>query len=213
MFLQVMGARYKAVDSKAPTWLTLYDVETTGVITSKEYEALESLGSDLDKVTMSDLGGNSSRTYAHLRTTVHPGTTAEELPGKYVFAVSIEVAPENEDDFIKWYACFSDCDFSWFDFLSKNDEEHVDLISRVPGWKRCRRYKLVASQPVSKHLALHELDNKDFSTTAETKYATTTEWSQRVLKNMVRVEARPSPNRSRADGREDNVLTGNLVDL
>jgi len=94
--------------------------------------------------------------------------------------VSFEIAPENEDDFNKWY-----------------DEEHMDLVARVTGWKRGRRYKLAeytqikgADQPASKYLALHELDNGDFEHSEEIKHARSTEWAQRVIKSALRREVR-----------------------
>jgi hypothetical protein len=76
----------------------------------------------------------------------------------------------------------------------------MDLVSRIPGWKRGRRYKLVeytqirgqfmADQPVSKYLAIHELDNGDFEDTTEIRDARSTEWAQRIIKNAIRREVR-----------------------
>ncbi|KAJ6554952.1 hypothetical protein DFH09DRAFT_1493874 [Mycena vulgaris] len=178
----VTATRYKAADSKEPTWLTLYDIETPEVTTSQEYEALGALGSENEKMIMTKLKGISRRAYTLLGTTVHPETTSEELPGKYVLAVSFEIAPENEDDFNRWY-----------------DEEHMDLVACVPGWKRGRRYKLVeykqsgqlmTDQLVPKYLAIHELDNGDFDKTVEIAHARSTEWAQRVFKNAIHREVR-----------------------
>ncbi|KAJ6554947.1 hypothetical protein DFH09DRAFT_1248501 [Mycena vulgaris] len=176
----MMAARYKAADSQAPTWLTLADIETPEITSSPEYEALGTLGSENEKTIISKLQGVSRRTYTLLRTTVHPETSPEALPGKYVLVVSFEIAPENEDDFNKWY-----------------DEEHMDLVARVPGWKRGRRYKLVdskqsgqADELVSKYLIVHELDNGDFEPTAEFKYPTSTDWAKRVIGSAIRLEVR-----------------------
>ncbi|KAJ7115935.1 hypothetical protein C8R44DRAFT_709417 [Mycena epipterygia] len=175
--------RYKAVDSQVPEWLTLYDVETPDVANSEAYNALSSLASDNEKAILSKIGGLSRRTYVHMRTFTHPETNAEALPSKYIFAVSLEMrTPEEEDELNKWY-----------------DEEHMNLLAKIPGWKRGRRYKiveykqrgeLVADKPVSKYLAIHELDNNDFLTTPEFKHATSTEWRNRIMGIAVRREAR-----------------------
>ncbi|KAJ6607483.1 hypothetical protein B0H10DRAFT_2071477 [Mycena sp. CBHHK59/15] len=173
--------RYKATDSQTPTWLTLYDVESPETANSEAYKALRSRASDNEKTILAKIGGLSRRTYALLGTFIHPDTTAESLPSRYVVAVSLEVKPEHEDDFNKWY-----------------NQEHMDLLSKVPGWKRGRRYAIVDSnqrgeltnKPISKYLALHELDNNGFAETPEWKLALSTKWRDRVMENVVRRELR-----------------------
>ncbi|KAJ7091341.1 hypothetical protein B0H15DRAFT_229218 [Mycena belliarum] len=170
--------RYKAVDSKPPKWLALYDIETPEVANSDDYNALRAQASDNEKMILSKLG---SRSYVHNGTFTGTETTSEDLPTKYVWVVSLEVASEGEDDLDRWYK-----------------EEHMDLLSKVPGWKRGRRYRLVdfdqrgglSEAPVCKHLTLHEFDNKDFMATPEFKRATSTEWQARVLAKFVRKEVR-----------------------
>ncbi|KAJ7689037.1 hypothetical protein B0H17DRAFT_937719, partial [Mycena rosella] len=171
--------RYKAVDSKAPTWLMLCDVDMTLATELKEYGT----GGRDNETPLSNFSGVSRRKYQLLGTSSHPETTVEELPGKYVLVVSFEISPENEDDFNKWY-----------------EEEHMELVGQVPGWKQGRRYKLIefqqiqgqfmADQPVSKYLAIHELDNGEFEQSAEIKCARGTEWARRVIKNAIRREVR-----------------------
>ncbi|KAJ6453202.1 hypothetical protein C8R47DRAFT_1329374 [Mycena vitilis] len=168
----VTAARYKAADSKPPTWLTLYDVESVDIPT--EYVLSES---------EREPGSLRHRLYALLSTAADAQKSGEDLPGKYVLAVSFEIAPENEEDFNRWY-----------------DEEHMAMVARIPGWRRGRRYKLVkcqhirgpimADEPVSRYLTLHELDNGDFDRSAEIKNARSTEWAQRVFKSAIRREVR-----------------------
>ncbi|KAJ7668335.1 hypothetical protein B0H17DRAFT_1142454 [Mycena rosella] len=165
--------RYKAVDSQNPKWLTLYDIETPEAANSDAYNALRAQGSDNEKAILSKLGGLSRRSYLHMGTFTHPDTKPEELPSKYVFVVSLEMTPEGEDELNKWY-----------------DEEHMDLLSKIPGWKAGRKRGELADQPVAKYLAIHELSNNDFLSTPEFKHATSTEWRARVMKNAVRREVR-----------------------
>jgi len=170
--------RYKAVDSQTPTWLALYGIETPEIVNSEAYNALRARASDKEKAILEKIGGLSRRTYVHMSTFTHPDTTAESVPCKFVLLVTLEVpTPEEEDDLNKWY-----------------DEEHMDLLSKIPGWKQGRRYKLVdfdqkglmEDKPVSKYLALHEFDNNNFLGTPEFKHATSTEWRDRVMKNARR---------------------------
>ncbi|KAJ7765399.1 hypothetical protein DFH07DRAFT_810439 [Mycena maculata] len=175
------GVRYRAVDSKTPTWLTLYDIDKPQSANSDAYNALKDLVSDKEKAIWPKIAGLSRRSYAHIGTFTHPDTIAEALPSKYVLSVSLEVEPEGEDEFNRWY-----------------DEEHMDLLAKVPGWQRGRRFKSVqfdqrgvlADKPVFKYLAIHELDNNDFLQTPEFKHATSTEWRDRVMKHCVGRELR-----------------------
>ncbi|KAJ7166327.1 hypothetical protein C8R43DRAFT_190885 [Mycena crocata] len=117
--------------------------------------------------------------------TTHPETTAASLPGQYVVSASFEIVRENEDDFNKWY-----------------DEEHMELVARIPGWRRGRRFKLVESKqvvnsqimdenpPAPKYLAVHELENKDVERSAEILQARDTDWAQRIFKTAIRREVR-----------------------
>jgi len=173
--------RYKAVDSQTPTWLTLYDIETPDAAYSEAYNALGALGSDNEKLILSKIEALSRRSYVHIGTFTHPDTTVELLPSTYMLAVSLEMTPEGENELNKWY-----------------DEEHMNLLSKVPGWKRGRRFRLVefnqrgtlTDKPVFKYLALHELDNNDFLQTPEFKLAISTEWRDRVMKHCVGREMR-----------------------
>ncbi|KAJ6581471.1 hypothetical protein B0H19DRAFT_507620 [Mycena capillaripes] len=174
--------RYKAVDSQTPTWVALYDIETAEVVNSDPYNAVKARASDKEKAILAKIGGLSRRTYVHMGTFTHPETALESLPSRYVLLVSLEMkTPEAEDDLNKWY-----------------DEEHMDLLAKIPGWRQGRRYKLVdfdqkgqlVDNPVSKYLAIHEFQENNFIQTPEFKHATGTEWREQVMKNAVRREAR-----------------------
>ncbi|KAJ7224269.1 hypothetical protein GGX14DRAFT_424905 [Mycena pura] len=173
---------YKAVDSLEPKWLTMYDTEAPVANISESYAALEALGSDKEKAILSNIRGLSRRTYEHMRTFTHSNTTAASLPAKYILAVGFIMTPDGEDELDKWY-----------------NEEHMDLLSKVPGWKQGRRFKLVeynqrgdsmAGKPVHKYLAFHSFDNQQFAGTPEFKHATGTEWRGRVMEKCLDREAR-----------------------
>ncbi|KAJ7252770.1 hypothetical protein B0H12DRAFT_1017950 [Mycena haematopus] len=172
------AVRYKAADSQTPTWLTLYDIETPEVANSEPYTGLQARASDREKAIAEKIGGLSKRTYVHMSTFTHPDTTAESLPCKFVLVVALEMTtPEGEDDLNRWY-----------------DEEHMDLLSKIPGWKQGRRYKLkdfsqkgvMADEPVFKYLAIHEFTENNFMTSPEFKHASSTEWRARIMQNAGR---------------------------
>ncbi|KAF7356621.1 hypothetical protein MVEN_00996200 [Mycena venus] len=169
---------YKAVDSQTPTWLMLSDIETLEVVNSEAYTASRARVSDREKAILEKIEGLSRRTYVHMSTFTHPDTAANSLPCKFVLVVAIDMTtPEEEDDLNKWY-----------------DEEHMDLLSKIPGWKQGRRYKLVDSsqkglmtdKPVYKYVAVHEFSENNFLSSPEFKVATSTEWRERVMKNAKR---------------------------
>ncbi|KAJ7760532.1 hypothetical protein B0H16DRAFT_1369764 [Mycena metata] len=179
--LQESAIRYKAVDSQTPTWLSMYQIETPGVASSEAYDAVRAKASDKEKTILAAISGLSRGTYVDVGSFTHPDATADSLPCKYVLAVGLEPTPQEEDDLNKWY-----------------EEEHMDLLAKTPGWRQGRRYKLVeqrqtgtlADKPMSKYLAIHEFEENNFLQSPEFKHATSTEWRERVMSNMVRREAR-----------------------
>ncbi|KAJ7496609.1 hypothetical protein FB451DRAFT_1208215 [Mycena latifolia] len=65
-------------------------------------------------------------------------------------------------------------------------EEHIPMLSAVPGWRSSRRFRLLsalASPP--RYLALHEWDTCDAFGTPEFKAATNTPWRTRVVVEQV----------------------------
>jgi hypothetical protein len=78
--------------------------------------------------------------------------------------------PANVEDFHKWY-----------------HEEHLDLLSKVPGYRKSSRYVLGPATPLTlgepgKYLAIHELDSMEGLAGPEAKAANETEWTVRMLK-------------------------------
>ncbi|KIK61056.1 hypothetical protein GYMLUDRAFT_43168 [Collybiopsis luxurians FD-317 M1] len=112
----------------------------------------------------------------------------------YLISVSLSPRPtdggEIEADFNAWY-----------------EQEHIDLLSKVPGWMACRRYMLLdhLSTPASfgsseseklnnppTHLALHALKDLDGAfSSPEHKAATNTPWRTRVMSEIVAKERYP----------------------
>ncbi|KAJ4487129.1 hypothetical protein C8J55DRAFT_547961 [Lentinula edodes] len=95
------------------------------------------------------------------------------------FLVSVALSPtlEAETDFNAWY-----------------EEEHIDLLSQVPGWQACRRFSLVDFESTvnsvspPRYLALHAYKDLDGFTTPQFKAATNTPWRTKVMKEIVASE-------------------------
>ncbi|KAF5375706.1 hypothetical protein D9615_009363 [Tricholomella constricta] len=182
------AARYKALDGKPPSWLALYDTSTPEYLQSDEYKALSINAPAGEKSIISRLVTLNRRIYSRFSTLEKPGfDAAAVLPAKVVLVVGLQPASqEKEEDMNKWYA-----------------EEHLDLIAKVPGFLRARRYKLVsqielagkadANSPVAAfpYVTLYDLETDAFLTDPALKEAVTTPWSVKVLGEIASSEMRP----------------------
>jgi hypothetical protein len=181
------SARYKAADSATPSWVALYDVTSPNVAKSADYQALRTSASDRENKLISELELLNRRVYSHVLTYIHPETAPSSLPGRYILVVHLQVTLEGEEEFNRWY-----------------NEEHMGLLSKVPGWLRGRRYKLVESvyrgintkqtgkdkTPNADYLAIHELERDGFMDLPEFKAATQTPWREKVMKTVIGRELR-----------------------
>jgi hypothetical protein len=86
------------------------------------------------------------------------------------FIITVEMQPTDEKDFDRWYR-----------------EEHLDMLSKVPGYRRSQRYKignpvpgLTQGEP-TKFFTIHELDHFDGMTGPEATALNTTEWTQKNI--------------------------------
>ncbi|KAF7350906.1 hypothetical protein MSAN_01652700 [Mycena sanguinolenta] len=92
------------------------------------------------------------------------------LPGKHYMVLN-GMTPNDaaEQTFNAWYT-----------------EEHIPMLSVVPGWRSSVRFRLVtASKNPPRYLALHEWASCDAFQTAQFKAATNTPWRTRVVVEQV----------------------------
>ena len=75
--------------------------------------------------------------------------------------VMIDIDPEHEEEFNRWY-----------------DEEHLPLLSQVPGVLRARRFFDPEGTP--RYVALYDLADESVPKRAQWKAALGTEWAKRV---------------------------------
>jgi hypothetical protein len=122
--------------------------------------------SDREKRIVTQLESSQRLVCSHLTT-----VGAEILPpAKYLFIVMFDVPPERVEEFHAWY-----------------DTEHLDMLMKVPGWIRARRYKLEsfrklgAAENPREFIAVHEIDSPEAVKTVEFDWACSTPWSKRNI--------------------------------
>ncbi|KAF7296029.1 hypothetical protein MKEN_01417900 [Mycena kentingensis (nom. inval.)] len=105
-------------------------------------------------------------------------TSIPTAPGKH-FLVFNGMTPDEgmEDEFRRWYA-----------------EEHIPMLTQVPGWRASMRFKLISALRdngnATEYLALHEWESMDAFGTEAYKAATDTPWRTRVVVDGVHKKER-----------------------
>ncbi|KAI0327386.1 hypothetical protein GY45DRAFT_1327613 [Cubamyces sp. BRFM 1775] len=178
-------SRWVSADGERPTYAGIYDLTSPDVLTSAPYTDLAKTRTKREEANLAHIGLLDRRTY-ELHEPVYPPRAGDEYdplkPGTYASIVEIDVKPEDEDGFNRWY-----------------DEEHIPMIAKVPGWVRSRRFVLSQSGAIgtdaakarpSKYLAIHEWESQPQEHSAEMKAAMTTEWSKKVMGSVLSLQRR-----------------------
>ena len=167
------ACRYQALDDLTPRWLALYELDSTAVLDSAEYQAVAA-GSDRDRFIMSHLAILDRRIYTQLS---DDGAAGSEGPAPVILAVANMVPAEAVDDMTAWY-----------------EQEHIPMLLAVPGWRRIRRYRLTGPAPVdgpgAGFLSLHELAGPAVLEEPGYRAAVSTPWRDRVVASALRRERR-----------------------
>jgi hypothetical protein len=90
-----------------------------------------------------------------------PGDAAPDPAARALFVACGEVPAEHEAEFNRWY-----------------DEEHIALLSAVPGVLRARRFFDPNGKP--RYLALYDLTDASVAGSAPWKAALKTDWARRI---------------------------------
>lgn len=131
-------SRWVAVDGRAPTYLSLYDLARHSAVHDPAYVALSEKHALETRATASVV---ESRVYEPVVTpapqpaspwsdnssgTDETSDDDDERPRtRYISVIEAELHAFAEGEFCRWY-----------------DEEHIPLLARVPGWVRSHRYVL-----------------------------------------------------------------------
>ncbi|KAF8194422.1 hypothetical protein K438DRAFT_2129450 [Mycena galopus ATCC 62051] len=168
------GRRYNAIDGKYPEWMGIYDATSPNLLLPDIPHSHSNSKSEPESRLLADLEHHS---YTLIATRTHPNMTPADLPADFIYASALDVAPETEDAFNEWY-----------------EGEHTDLLAKVPGWVRVRRYRLHRSQdderPPRTYLALHEWRHAAFADMPEYVALNSTASANEMKEKLLGIEIR-----------------------
>ncbi|MCJ1247897.1 hypothetical protein MMC30_005112 [Trapelia coarctata] len=177
------GFRYRATDLPAsadtdaqlPEWMAMYDVTDMAELTRETYTRLRDDGvkSAREKEVMRRIKVDR-RLFDFVEGWERGGVGGLEGEENVIAAVSLSLHPgkEKKEELDKWYR-----------------EEHVEMLSKVPGWLRTRRF--VTSSIEDKldeqleYLALHEYAPDNGLGGPEFKAAISTPWNEVIWSKVV----------------------------
>lgn len=175
------GFRFRATDGEKPEYVALYDITDMAELTRKTYLDLRTdlIKTEREKATMAqiDVGRllydlvyeQSSSNFRPLET---QADTDPETRGSVLVAVTTTTHPdpESQAEYDRWCR-----------------EEHFDMLSRVPGWRRSRLFVTSSIDPQTpRHsLALHEYSPQNGLGGDVHKAAMSTAWRDKLQETVV----------------------------
>lgn len=142
------GLRYKATDGLEPTFLAIYDVTSMSHLETPTYTTLREARSEREARTIGQV--DVKRSFLDLVTTKASESfvpveqlTDREAEGTVLVSVGITFkdVPGAEEEVLQWY-----------------EEEHIPMLSKVPGWLRTRVFRTSSLEggKERKLVSLHE---------------------------------------------------------
>jgi pimeloyl-ACP methyl ester carboxylesterase len=201
------GFRYRASDAapsdEKPEWMAVYDITDMDTMNQTPYLRLREppVKSQRENDTMAQIKivrklydfveSRQSKQFKKLEEVENEGE------GNVIVAVFLNLHPgaDKKSELDKWYR-----------------EEHINLLSKVPGWLRTRRFVTSRVDPKApiEYLALHEYAPKNGLEGPEFKATTTTKWSNEVMSNVVKEKRRRVYDLYYTFGPAPRYLTPNL---
>lgn len=182
------GFRYRASDDEIfneakPEWMAIYDITDMDELMKEPYTQLRKapVQSQRERDTMKQIkvdrkffdfvDEKKSEQFRLLEEVEREGQE------NVLVAVSLTLHPgkDKEEELTRWYA-----------------EEHIPLLSKVPGWLRTRRFVTakIEGKEELEWLALHEYAPNNGLNGEEFKAATSTPWNEEIYKNVVKEKRR-----------------------
>ena len=168
-FIQT-GDRYKAIDGQRPEWSAVYDVSDLAWLQKRIYTRLREERSLREKAVMSTFESLDRKIYSLV-------SVRGEFngPPPVTRTVSLRINESDLDEFNRWY-----------------EEEHIDMMSKVPGWLRTRRFLMqiggIQGMPPAGHveiLAVHDFSENDALDGPDWKAATSTPWRNKMIEKAL----------------------------
>ncbi|KIW26512.1 hypothetical protein, variant [Cladophialophora immunda] len=150
-------------------FLVLYQADFEEPLSSKEYLDDVRHSSDMwpDKKGNREVGDFNGRNYKLIQD-YDPDGKGESAPP---FCLTVEMDPVDEPDFDKWYR-----------------EEHLDMLHKLPGYRRSSRYVIGPKMALTegdppKYLAIHEMNDLRGFIGKEADAANDTPWTVKHIKD------------------------------
>ncbi|KAJ5982876.1 hypothetical protein N7481_004975 [Penicillium waksmanii] len=175
------GFRFRATDGEKPEYVALYDITDMDELTRKTYLDLRTdlIKTEREKKTMAQIDVGrllydlvDERSIPDYRPLESQADTDAETRGSVMIAVTTTTHsdPEKQAEHDRWYR-----------------EEHLEMLSRVPGWRRSRVFVTAAidAQAPRETLALHEYAPVNGLGGDAHKAAMNTPWRERLQQDVV----------------------------
>jgi hypothetical protein len=143
--------------------IATYDLAGLAVLQSPAYRAIayENLSPWSKRVV-----GRCERLLRYEGEQTLPGDAAAPSDAQALLLNAMNVAPEYEADFNRWY-----------------DEEHIPALAAVPGVLCARRFR-AASTTLQKYVALYHVTSPEVCTTEAWSKAVETPWTKKIRPHM-----------------------------
>ena len=163
------GERYKAIDNQRPEWSAVYDVSDLSQLDKRIYTRLREERSQREKQVMSTFESLDRKIYS-----VYSKRGESSVPAPVQLAVSMRVNESDLQDFDDWY-----------------EQEHIDMLSKIPGWMRSRRFRMVVGgiqgmppKGQVECLAVHDFKKENGLDGPEHKAAVDTPWRTKIMEKI-----------------------------
>ncbi|CAL5867827.1 uncharacterized protein PFLUO_LOCUS2048 [Penicillium psychrofluorescens] len=162
--------RYEAVDNQKPEFLAVYELANPAIVRLSQLEA--EAASSFETVDM--------RIYDLFSEKTSP-KYASASNNRIFRTLALQPGPDlSEKDYNDWY-----------------EQEHVPLLSVVPGWLKSTRWTLREAKAIvygeeqkdkrlSQYFAVHEWESIESLSLPEFKHATSTPWRDQILPKIDR---------------------------
>ncbi|KAK1772174.1 alpha/beta-hydrolase [Phialemonium atrogriseum] len=180
------GLRYRATDGAEPAFLAVYDVTSMAHLQTPAYTSLREERSPREADTIGQVAVDrhfldlvSSQQSPLFRPIEQLADDEAEAEGQVLVSVSLTLrddSPGAEEAARRWY-----------------DEEHIAMLSKVPGWLRSRVFRtssLDGSSGGTRLISLHEYTKTNGLGGPEHKASMATPWHDEVYSAHVAAKAR-----------------------
>ncbi|KAI1826915.1 Alpha/Beta hydrolase protein [Xylaria intraflava] len=175
------GLRYRAIDGEEPTFVATYDVTSMSHLETETYLRLRANRSPREAETIGQV--DVKRYFWDLALSRQsplfiPFETLTDEEAEGLIMLAVQLTPKEAgfvEEIQKWY-----------------EEEHMDMLSKIPGWLRSRVFKtssLEKGEPV-KFIALHDFAKINGLGGPEHEAARSTPWAKKLYAEYATVASR-----------------------